>query len=202
MKEDLDSFCRLVREELHLIVSATKCYRVGNRPDTRPRLLIVTMESEDLKWDVLRQAPQLKHSRYSPRIFINPDLPAQQRAEAKRLREELAQRKADGERNIKIQRGRIVQTELTEMQGSPSATTSGICLTDAGRSANPNNSEALMEEGQLQSLTSALQESHQQATLLQDTHTAEIRSQGRTSVHEEAPSKPIIPSETNRCCSS
>ena len=202
MKEDLDSFCRLVREELHLIVSATKCYRVGKRLDTRPRLLIVTMESEDLKWDVLRQAPQLRHSRYSPRIFINPDLPVRQRAEARRLREELAQRKAGGERNIKIQRGRIVQSEVTEMQASSSVAASCTCPTDTGRGANSNDVEALMEEGRLQSLTNALQKSHQQATLLLGTHTAEIGSQGRTSVHGEAPSKPIIPSETSQCCSS
>ena len=103
MKDDLDSLYRLVRDELYLIASATKYYRVGKRLDTRPRLFMVTMESEDLKRDVLRQAPQQRRSRYSPMIFINPDLPVRQRAETKRLREELAQRKVGGERNIKIQ---------------------------------------------------------------------------------------------------
>ena len=94
-----------------------------------------------------------------------------------------------------------MQSELTEMQAFLSVATSCTCPASAGRSANPNNSEALTEEGRLQSLTNALQESHQQVTLLQDTHTAEIRSQGRISVFDETLSKPIIPSEMSQCCS-
>ena len=108
-KDDLDRFIQLVRDELHLIVSPEKCYRVGQRNDTRSRLLIVTLESEDVKWDVLRQAPQLKQSKHFPRIYINPDLSMQERTKAKQLRQELARRKASGEHDIKIQRGKIVR---------------------------------------------------------------------------------------------
>ena len=77
-KDDLNSFIQLVRDELHLTVSPEKCFRVGQRNSTRSRLLIVTLESVEVKWDVLRQAPQLKESKHFPRIYINPDLSVQE----------------------------------------------------------------------------------------------------------------------------
>ena len=113
MKDDLKSFIRIVREELHLIISAEKCFRAGKRHGTGPRLLIVTLDTEDMKREVLRQAPQLRNSTRFPGIYINPDLSPQQRIKAKLLREELAQRRARGEQNIRIQRGQIVRTEPT-----------------------------------------------------------------------------------------
>ena len=120
MKEDVNSFIQMVREDLHLSVSVSKCFRVGKRVDTRPRLLIVSLESEWDKWDVLRQAPLLKYANRSPRVFINPDLSVHERVEAKRLREELAKRKASGETNIKIQRGRIVHLKSSSVHMSQS----------------------------------------------------------------------------------
>ena len=66
-----------------------------------------------MKRDVMRQAPQLRNSTHSPGIYINPDLSSQQQIKAKHLREELTQRRARGEQNIKIQRGQIVRTEPT-----------------------------------------------------------------------------------------
>ena len=108
MEQDKYAFTQLVKEHLHINPRVESCWRVGRRSDNRHRLLVVTLGSEGEKWEILRQAPLLKDAGLSPRVYINPDLSAREREKAKQLREELASRKASGETNLIIRRGKIV----------------------------------------------------------------------------------------------
>ena len=108
-KNDSELFADVVKEHLHMVVNVSRCFRVGKTEGDKPRLLVVTLDSEEVKWEVLRQAPQLGQAPVRPRIFINPDLSPRERAEGKRLRDELKRRRENGETNLTIRRGRIVE---------------------------------------------------------------------------------------------
>ena len=88
----------------------SKCFYVGRTPQNKPRLLIVTLDTPGVKQDILRLAPQLRSSEKWGNIYITPDLTKSEREAARKIREELAARRAAGESNITIRRGRIVST--------------------------------------------------------------------------------------------
>ena len=90
-------------------VTASKSFRVGKQHTDRPRLLIITLHNPLCKQDVLRGAPQLRnHSEYK-NVYITPDLTQKERETNRKLREELATRRRNGETNLYIRGGRIVQ---------------------------------------------------------------------------------------------
>ena len=109
MENDQLLFKEVIKEGLNLIIRPTKAFRVGKRIGDRPRLLIVTLESTDVKAELLRMASQLRHLSKWKRIYVTPDLTKKDRDDAKRLRDELATRKQAGEENLVIRRGRIVR---------------------------------------------------------------------------------------------
>ena len=108
-KKDSELFADIVKEHLQMIVNVNRSFRVGNAEGDKPRPLVVTLDSEEVKWELLHQAPQLGQAPMRPRIFINPDLSPCERAEGKRLRNELNRQRENGEMNLTIQRGRIVE---------------------------------------------------------------------------------------------
>ena len=110
-KEDRAAFVSLVKEHLRISAKVENSFRVGKRNPDRPRLLVVSLSSEGEKWEILRQAPLLKDAGLNPRIYINPDLSARERARGKQLRDELARRKAAGESNLIIRQGRITKRD-------------------------------------------------------------------------------------------
>ena len=69
---------------------------------------MVTFDSEAVKWDVIRAAPDIQYSSSYGNIFINPDLTRTEREAAKLLRDELKARRGNGERNLAIRNGKIV----------------------------------------------------------------------------------------------
>ena len=109
MTKDRSKLGELLRRELNLNVRIVKTFRVGKYAPGKNRLLIATMDSEETKWEVVRIAPQLRGTDTGSNIFINPDLTKQEREQGKKLRGELAERRAKGERNLAIRRGRIIK---------------------------------------------------------------------------------------------
>ena len=120
MTEDKSTFIQLVRDEFHLNIGASKCFRVGKTVPGKHRLLIVTLELEETKWEIIRLAPQLRHSERWPRVYLSPDLTRAEREEGRKLREELKRRRDNGEENLTIRNHKIVKTEKGPM---PTVTT-------------------------------------------------------------------------------
>lgn len=84
----------------------TKFLRLGARNDDRIRPVKLELESTSDKWKILKGARKLKDTRLRT-IGIAPDLSKKQRTERKQLKEEIETRKAQGEENLMIRRGRI-----------------------------------------------------------------------------------------------
>ena len=99
------------KDVFKLNVSVSRAYRVGKAMQAKPRLLIVTLDTPGVKGDLLRMAPQLRNSEKWGNIYITPDLTKAERDAARKVREELAARRAAGETNLTIRRGRVVSTE-------------------------------------------------------------------------------------------
>ena len=108
-----------VKEEFRLRVQVMKSFRAGKAIPGRHRLLIVTMENEEVKHDLLRLAPQLRSSSVWGNIFISPDLTKAERDAARKLREELKARKQAGEDGLVIRKGRIVSAASSGSKAKP-----------------------------------------------------------------------------------
>ena len=106
---DQEMFTDVVKEGLKLVTRPTRSFRVGKKLEGKPRLLIVTLENSEIKAELLRLAPQLRHLTTWTRIYITPDLPKKEREENRKLREELFARRQAGEENITIRRGKIIK---------------------------------------------------------------------------------------------
>jgi hypothetical protein len=98
----------------------------GTQVGTRPRMLRVTVKSEDKKKEILRKAPELNANirDQAKRVYINPDYTQKQREQQKKLRDEKKRRTDAGEQNLAIRNGKIVQLKPRaandgENQGKP-----------------------------------------------------------------------------------
>lgn len=109
-EHDVRQFQELVKEVFKLQVRPTKSFRVGRVTPGRHRLLIVTLDSIEVKQDLLQLAPQLRNSATWGNIYISPDLSRSEREVARKLREELKSRRSAGESDLVIRKGRIVST--------------------------------------------------------------------------------------------
>ena len=106
--QDAELFRSMIRDEMKLNVKVMKSFRVGKKVDGKARLLIITLEEASTKHDILKQAPQLRHSKKYVNIYVTPDLTRKERETNKKLRDELHRRKGTGETNIAIRRGKII----------------------------------------------------------------------------------------------
>ena len=113
-KGDLLKFSTIIKENLKLIIRASKCHRVGKLLEDRPRLLVVTLENFETKMELLRASSELRTTTEWRNLYINPDLTPAEREANRRLRQELAQRRAAGEENIGIRHGSIVKLRREE----------------------------------------------------------------------------------------
>lgn len=82
--------------------------RENNPP--RPRPLLVKFESTSDRWNLLKNARNMKDiSEDLQRVNIAPDLNKEEREKDKKLRDELKHRRDNGERNLIIRKGEIVE---------------------------------------------------------------------------------------------
>ena len=110
---NISEFENIVVNELKIEgTKAVKAVRLGARKDNRPRLLLITMDCERSKWRILNQAAGLRSSTKWKEVYICPDLTAKEREANKKLREELKRRRANGEKNLMIKRGQIVERRV------------------------------------------------------------------------------------------
>ena len=111
LDEDIRNVMDIIKDELHIYARVVSAFRVGQRQRDRPRLLIVKFETEASKWDVVRYARHLQHSHKWSNIYINPDLTKDERQAGKQLRQELDQRRKNGEKDLVIRNKKIIQVK-------------------------------------------------------------------------------------------
>ena len=111
LDEDIRNVMDIIKDELHIYARVVTAFRVGQRQRNRPRLLIVKFETEASKWDVVRYARHLQHSHKWSNIYINPDLTKDERLAGKQLRQELDQRRKNGEKDLVIRNKKIIQVK-------------------------------------------------------------------------------------------
>ena len=95
-----------------------KSVRLGQKVSQRQRLLLVSVNGERAKWNILKVAPKLRHSSAFERIYASPDLTPKERQVNKELRDELKRRRSSGEKNLSIRRGKIVVLSPTNTDSS------------------------------------------------------------------------------------
>lgn len=105
----------MVKDELKQIVRVTKSFRIGKVQTNKPRLMVITLENEEMKWEVLREARMLRNRVAWPRVYISPDKTWKEREASKKLREELASRRERGE-NLVIRNNKIVPGKPREAE--------------------------------------------------------------------------------------
>ena len=107
-KGDEEKFTGMIKEGLKLVVKCANAFRIGKSVENRPRLLLITLTNVDDKMNILRSAAALRSTTEWDNVYITPDLTWQEREKARTLRQELARRKAAGEKFLQIRHGRIV----------------------------------------------------------------------------------------------
>lgn len=82
-------------------------HRIGSNVSKGPRLIRVICQKDTVRNDVLRKAKQLRNLPKYNHVYINPDLTVCQRAENKKLRDELRLRRGRGE-DVVIRNGKVI----------------------------------------------------------------------------------------------
>lgn len=110
-EHDITAIRDILGSQLEVQPRISNAVRLGRKGGPKPRLLKITVESEDEKASILRNVKKLRLSstpEHLKRIFITPDLTQKEREVNKVLRSELAERNKSG-RQFRIKNGRIVQ---------------------------------------------------------------------------------------------
>ena len=103
---------------LHLQVDVGKVVRLGAKPgDGRPRLLLVSTLSEDIKWDVVRAGKDLRELEEYTNVYINPDMTRMERQAQGKLRAEVRERREKGE-DVFISKGKIMVRKSQRPSGN------------------------------------------------------------------------------------
>ncbi|KAK3889080.1 hypothetical protein Pcinc_006955 [Petrolisthes cinctipes] len=90
--------------------------RLGRpREDNRSRPMLVQLRSEDEKWSILTSARNLKHETNpeKKKIGISKDLTREERDAEKRVREELYEKRSNGEQGWYIKNGKLYRGQGT-----------------------------------------------------------------------------------------
>ena len=105
---DHHSFVELMKVGLKLVIRPEKVARVGKPRDDRPRLMVVTLQDERDKWELLKMAKSLRYAgdRFK-NIYVAPDLSPTEQEKDRNLWKELRERKEAGE-DVIIYRGRVM----------------------------------------------------------------------------------------------
>ena len=102
--------------------------------NNRVRPLLVSFASEANKLSVLSSAPRLLFHENYKKVYIAPDMTKLERAKHKKLVDELKRRRQQGELNLVIKNGTIVQRQLVQ---STSTTVNVTALTSVQTSSSP-----------------------------------------------------------------
>ena len=92
-----------------------KMVHLGQSRNSRPRLLLVILASERMKWNVLRAASNLHSSIHFGKNYLSSDLTPKERDVNRKLRKELAKQKKMGEQILVIRKGKLFQREFDNL---------------------------------------------------------------------------------------
>lgn len=135
-------FVSMVREVFRINARVTRSFRAGRIVSTRQRLLIVTLDSEQTKHDLLKVAPQLRSSLKWGDIYLSPDLTWKERQENRALREELKRRREAGESELIIHRKKIVPRKGPRLQSTYSKDQAVSGPSHQGQTSHPIGSNS------------------------------------------------------------
>jgi len=111
---DISTFESIVAKDLKIEEArVTNAVRLGKVTQGHPRVLLLTMCSEHIKWKILNQATKLCDSSTWKKVYISPDLTAKEREVNRKLCDELKRRKEAGEMNLMIKRGKIIERPIS-----------------------------------------------------------------------------------------
>lgn len=148
-KADMSLFVTMAKEVFRLNCKPTRSFRAGKVIPDRARLLIITLENEETKHEILSMAAQLRSSSNWTRVFITPDLTWSERQAQKKLREELRSRREAGEDGITIRRGKIVSLSMarkTPVQPSHPPNTAPTPNSTSAAATSPLQVNALVHD--------------------------------------------------------
>ena len=119
---DLQKAKDVITTELQLPAEIVKVVRCGSRrsedPD-KPRLLKLFMKTRANRKQILQNAKKLRDSEnehIKEKVYISPDQTKKQQLDSKNLRDELKRTRLQNPgKTYKIQRGAIVEIEVTEV---------------------------------------------------------------------------------------
>ena len=110
-EQDLATLQDIMSSQLNIQVRISNAIRLGKKGGPKPRLLKITVESDEEKAAILRNTKKLRTQstpEHLKRIFITPDLTPREQEANKALRSELARRN-QSENQYRIKNGRIVR---------------------------------------------------------------------------------------------
>jgi hypothetical protein len=96
--------------------SITRMHRIGRPAPGKSRLVCVTMNDETVKKKILSNAKQLRDKSKYRTIYINPDRTKLQQEEMRNLRNELKQRRENGEEAVIYRNKVVLKREITNFQ--------------------------------------------------------------------------------------
>ena len=119
-KNEDNSFCnKLFRNGVQINdFSIVQVIRLGKvRNDNRPRPLLVKCGNSREKWSILRNAKNLKHcSENLKKVIITPDMTKSERDVEKQLRDELREKRENGENDWYIKNKKLVKRNFQVTQ--------------------------------------------------------------------------------------
>ena len=116
--QDQTTVTDLARTEFRLNIRVNKAIRLGKKIANKPRLMLITLDSEDSKRELLRHATQLRSSTTWGNVYISPDLTPKEREISRKLRDELKRRREEGEVNLTIRGGKIITNRARQITQS------------------------------------------------------------------------------------
>lgn len=104
-------------------VEIDKVIRLGRKVDHRNRPVLVKLQQDGKKWDILSNAECLKNETNLvwKKIGIAPDMTKRQRDQNKKLREELQEKRNRGERGWYIKQGQLMRNTAYMNTGGAAA---------------------------------------------------------------------------------
>ena len=132
----------LLNSILDFEVNITKLFRLGQATNNKNRPLLIGLESEEIKFQILAAAPRLRTSKQFPKVYISQDMTQAERQKHKQLVTQLKQRRAKGEQNIVIRNGRII-TRYSRTQLNPPTEQSSIQPSSATNPHPPSGDEPM-----------------------------------------------------------
>lgn len=110
--EDQQRCDQIFRQELGVQnVVIEKLIRIGKRENERNRPLLVKLDNEERKREILKNTKKLRHSTDFERVYIMRDMTATEREKDRELRAELKERRQRENAEFTIRRGRVVKIE-------------------------------------------------------------------------------------------